>query len=53
MFRAVEYRWVPAYFPFTQPSWEMELMLNHQWTEILGCGVIKQELLDNGETQAE
>ena len=37
-------RWVEAYFPFTSPSWELEVFWQGDWLEILGCGVTKQEL---------
>lgn len=37
-------RWVEAYFPFTSPSWELEVFWQGDWLELLGCGVVKQEL---------
>ena len=40
-------RWVEAYFPFTSPSWELEVFWQGDWLEILGCGVTKQELYIN------
>ncbi|KAL8916599.1 MAG: hypothetical protein Q9208_008412 [Pyrenodesmia sp. 3 TL-2023] len=40
-------RWVEAYFPFTSPSWELEVFWQGDWLEILGCGVTKQDLLVN------
>ena len=40
-------RWVEAYFPFTSPSWELEVFWQGDWLEVLGCGVTKQELLIN------
>lgn len=42
-------RWVEAYFPFTSPSWELEVFWQGEWLEILGCGVIKQDLLNNSD----
>ena len=42
-----EMRWVPAFFPFTHPSFELEIMLRGKWVEILGCGVIEHKLLAN------
>ncbi|KAJ2745899.1 phenylalanyl-tRNA synthetase alpha subunit, mitochondrial [Coemansia sp. BCRC 34301] len=39
-------RWIDAYFPFTSPSWEMEVLFQGEWLEICGCGVMKQEILD-------
>lgn len=43
----VRVRWVEAYFPFTSPSWELEVYWEGDWLEVLGCGVVKQELLIN------
>ena len=37
-------RWVEAYFPFTSPSWELEVYYAGDWLEVLGCGVVKQEI---------
>lgn len=38
-------RWIEAYFPFTSPSWELEVFWQGDWLELLGCGVTKQEIL--------
>ena len=46
-FSDIEYRWVDCYFPFTHPSWELEIFWKDEWMEVLGCGVIEQELLHN------
>jgi phenylalanyl-tRNA synthetase alpha chain len=46
LFGPVEVRWVDAYFPFTDPSYEMEIFFNGQWLEVLGCGVMQQSILD-------
>ncbi|KAL9030716.1 MAG: hypothetical protein Q9196_001188 [Gyalolechia fulgens] len=40
-------RWVEAYFPFTSPSWELEVFWQGDWLEVLGCGVTKQDVLIN------
>lgn len=37
-------RWVEAYFPFTSPSWELEVFYQGDWLEVLGCGVSQQSL---------
>jgi len=41
-----EMRWVDAYFPFTHPSWELEVKFNGEWMEMLGCGVLEQRILE-------
>ncbi|KAJ8952851.1 hypothetical protein NQ314_007457 [Rhamnusium bicolor] len=43
----VEYRWVDTYFPFTQPSWELEVLYENNWLELLGCGIMRQPILSN------
>ncbi|GKV39705.1 hypothetical protein SLEP1_g47436 [Rubroshorea leprosula] len=45
LFGAVEMRWVDAYFPFTDPSYELEIYFQEKWMEVLGCGVMEQEIL--------
>ena len=40
-------RWIEAYFPFTSPSFELEVHWQGEWLELLGCGVVKQEILNN------
>ena len=40
-------RWVDAYFPFTEPSAELEIYYEGQWLEILGCGVFRDGVLKN------
>ena len=46
LFGDVECRWVDAYFPFTDPSIELEIYFNDEWLEVLGCGVMQQKILD-------
>ncbi len=41
-------RFRPSYFPFTEPSAEVDLWDDerHQWMEILGCGMVDPAVLD-------
>ncbi|QBM88712.1 phenylalanyl-tRNA synthetase alpha chain [Metschnikowia aff. pulcherrima] len=40
-------RWVEAYFPWTSPSWEIEVWWKGEWLECCGCGVVQQQILLN------
>jgi hypothetical protein len=47
-------RWVDAYFPFTTPSFELEIFFNSKWLEVLGSGIIHPLILRNcGYTNGE
>jgi phenylalanyl-tRNA synthetase alpha chain len=53
-FGEVPIRWVPAYFPFTNPSFELEMYFQNQWVEMLGCGIIQNEIMKNaGRSESE
>ncbi|KAI9190061.1 phenylalanyl-tRNA synthetase alpha subunit, mitochondrial [Blastocladiella emersonii ATCC 22665] len=41
----VPLRWNDDYFPFTAPSWELEVEYNGKWMEVLGCGVVQQQII--------
>lgn len=43
-------RWIEAYFPFTSPSFEVEVFFRGKWLEILGCGVVIQSTLNTAGT---
>ena len=41
-------RFRPSYFPFTEPSAEVDILSkNNKWLEILGCGIVNPIVLDN------
>ena len=44
----VKLRFRPSYFPFTEPSAEVDILSeNGKWLEILGCGVVNPIVLEN------
>ncbi len=43
----VKYRFVDEYFPFTHPSFEVEVEYNGKEMEVLGSGVIHKEIMKN------
>lgn len=43
----IKYRWNTDYFPFTHPSYELEIFYNDQWVELLGCGIVEDQILKN------
>lgn len=45
LFGETEKRWNEDYFPFTTPSYELEIKYEGEWLEVLGCGVVHEEVL--------
>ena len=44
----IEIRFRPSYFPFTEPSAEVDILSeNGKWLEILGCGIVNPVVFDN------
>ena len=42
-------RFRPSFFPFTEPSAEVDVLFGDQWLEILGCGIVNPKVLNNCE----
>ncbi len=40
-------RFRPSYFPFTEPSAEVDILGERGWLEILGCGMVHPNVLKN------
>lgn len=43
--KETEYRFLDDTFPYTDPSTQIEVMVNGEWVEILGAGMIKSSVL--------
>jgi len=44
----IKVRFRPSYFPFTEPSAEVDILSkNGNWLEILGCGIVNPIVLEN------
>lgn len=47
IFGKIEYRFYDHNFPYTDPSFEMEALINGQWIEMLGSGMARKSVLSN------
>tara|TARA_B100001173_G_scaffold51998_1_gene42705 strand:+ start:3090 stop:4073 length:984 start_codon:yes stop_codon:yes gene_type:complete len=48
--RDVTLRFRPSYFPFTEPSAEVDILWDEEkWLEILGCGMVHPNVLSNAK----
>jgi phenylalanyl-tRNA synthetase alpha chain len=45
MFGAVPIRFRASYFPFTEPSAEVDVQWNGRWLEVLGCGMVDPNVM--------
>ena len=52
--KEVKIRFRPSYFPFTEPSAEVDILNEDgKWLEILGCGVVNPIVLENCRINSE
>ena len=50
----LELRFRPSYFPFTEPSAEVDILSEDgKWLEILGCGMVHPKVLENLDLDSE
>ena len=49
----IKYRFNPDTFPYTDPSLEMEIEVGGRWIEVLGCGIMTDNLIRNLELNPE
>ena len=44
----IKIRFRPSYFPFTEPSAEVDILSEEKkWLEVLGCGIVNPVVLEN------
>jgi len=46
LFGNIEHRFTNSYFPFTKPSWELEIKWKEEWLEVAGMGLIHPDILE-------
>ena len=50
----VQLRFRPSFFPFTEPSAEVDILSkDNKWLEILGCGIVNPIVLENCNIDSE
>lgn len=49
----LEVRFRPSFFPFTEPSAEIDMSWNGGWLEIGGCGMVHPHVLRHGDIDSE
>src|SRR3990167_2101491 len=45
--KEIPLRFRPGYFPFTEPSAEVDIAWGDRWLEVLGCGMVHPNVLNN------
>ncbi|MEM8817824.1 MAG: phenylalanine--tRNA ligase subunit alpha, partial [Pseudomonadota bacterium] len=52
--REASLRFRPSYFPFTEPSAEVDVLWGEdRWLEILGCGMVHPNVLESAGVDSE
>ena len=51
--KELDIRFRPSYFPFTEPSAEVDIMGERGWLEVLGCGMVHPNVLKNVGVDSE
>ena len=51
--RSLDIRFRPSYFPFTEPSAEVDIWHKKKFLEVLGCGMVHPQVLKNMHVDSE
>jgi phenylalanyl-tRNA synthetase alpha chain len=51
--KALEYRFRPSFFPFTEPSAELDIRWNGKWLELAGCGMVHPNVLKEAKIDTQ
>jgi phenylalanyl-tRNA synthetase alpha chain len=46
--QSMEIRLRPSYFPFTEPSFEIDIKFKDKWLEVAGAGMVHRSVLKSG-----
>ena len=49
----LQVRFRPSFFPFTEPSAEIDIMSDRGWLEVGGCGMVHPNVLKNVDIDPE
>ncbi|CAM9844765.1 unnamed protein product, partial [Phaeothamnion confervicola] len=49
----VKTRYRGSYFPFTEPSMEVDIFFKGRWMEVLGCGMVDERVLEMAGVDSE
>ena len=44
--KKIEFRYRPSYFPFTEPSVEVDIKLGNKWLEVMGAGMVNPRVFE-------
>ena len=50
---SIEVRFRGSYFPFTEPSMEVDVKFRGKWLEVLGCGMVDPRVLEKAGIDPE
>lgn len=51
--KEIEYRFRPSFFPFTEPSAELDIVWGDRWLELAGCGMVHPNVLKEAGIDAK